>query len=148
MVVKALDASVMEPEQNMLIEEKLIKTIELKNSRTLELYDASRKVASDRWLVQLIARIKISIDASLFDKADLSIIDMEDVRNALGAEITFEKKRERNFIDQKKKREVLEDLMNSFINTSIAYLSNNKFPGNFILNEYKKYKEKRSWYNP
>ena len=32
--------------------------------------------------------------------------------------------------------------MNSFVNASIAYPSNNKFPGNFILNEYKKYKEK------
>ena len=105
-------------------------------------------MAGGRWLVQLIARIKISIDASLFEKTDLSIIDMEDVRNAFGSEITFEKKRERNFIDQKKKREVLEDLMNSFVNASIAYPSNNKFPGNFILNEYKKYKEKRSWYNP
>lgn len=148
MAVKESSASVMEPEQDILIEEKLIKTIELKNGRTLELYDASRKVADDRWLVQLIARIKISIDASLFDKADLSIIDMEDVRHAFGGEITFEKKRKRNFIDQKKKGRVLEDLMNSFVSASIDYLSNNKFPGSFILSEYKKYKEKRSWYNP
>jgi hypothetical protein len=68
---------------------------------------------------------------------------MEDVRNAFGAEITFEKKRERNFIDHKNRVKVLEDLMNSFLNASIDYLSNNKFPGSFILSEYKKYKKMR-----
>jgi hypothetical protein len=111
------------------------------------LYDASRKVTGDRWLVQLITRIKVPIDASLFDKADLSIIDMEDIRHAFGAEIIFETKRGRNFIDQRKKGEVLEDMMNSFIIASSTYLSHNKFPQNFILNEYKKHKKKRSWYN-
>jgi hypothetical protein len=72
---------------------------------------------------------------------------MEDIRHTFGTEIIFETKRKRNFIDQKKKREVLEDMMNSFLIASSTYLSHNKFSQNFILNEYKKYKEKRSWYN-
>lgn len=129
------------------MEEELIKRIELTNGQTLKLYDASRKIAGDRWQILLIARIEIPVESSLFDKADLSVIDMEEVKNAFGEKIVFEKRRERNFIDQKKKDEVLEDLMNSFLSASLSYLSNCKFPGNFILNEYKKYKGRKSWYS-
>ena len=129
-----------------MMEEELIKRIELTNGQTLKLYDASRKIAGDRWQILLIARIEIPVESSLFDKVDLAVIDMEEVRNAFGEKIVFEKRRERNFIDQKKKDEVLEDLMNSFLSITTSYLSNKKFPRNFILNEYKKYKENASWY--
>ena len=127
---------VMKPEPSNLVEEILIKRIELKNGQILELYDASRKVAGDRWLVSLIARISIPTDSSLLNNVDLQVGDMEEIRNALGEKIVYEKKRARNFIDEGEKNEILEELMHSFINTSIAYLSNKKFPRNFILKMY------------
>jgi hypothetical protein len=147
MTVNASGTLVTEPEPSIWVEEKLIQTIELKNGQTLELYDASRKVAGDRWRVSLIARILISTDSSVLQKTGLSANEVEEIRNAFGEKVVFEKKRERNFIDQKKKGEVFEDLMHTFINTSVAYLSNEKFPQNFVIKVYKKHKERKSWYN-
>ena len=42
--------------------EKLIKTIVLGNGLIIEIYDHSRKVAGDRWLVKMVAKVDIPID--------------------------------------------------------------------------------------
>ena len=98
MAVNEPGFSTIAPESNISAQEILIKTIELKNVQTLELYDASRRVANDRWLVSLVARIAIPTDSSLFDESDSSVNNMEEIRNAIGEKIVFERRRERNFI--------------------------------------------------
>jgi len=39
------------------MEEKLIKTLDLKNGLQLKIFNASRNLVGDRWLVSLIARM-------------------------------------------------------------------------------------------
>ncbi len=43
------------------MKEKLIKTMDLKNSMYLKFYDNSKKLAGDRWLVSLIVRMEIPV---------------------------------------------------------------------------------------
>ena len=42
--------------------DKLIKTIVLGNGLILEIYDHSRKIAGDRWLVKMVFKVDITID--------------------------------------------------------------------------------------
>jgi hypothetical protein len=42
--------------------DKLIKTIVLGNGLILEIYDHSRKIAGDRWLVKMVSKVDIPID--------------------------------------------------------------------------------------
>jgi hypothetical protein len=44
------------------VSENLIKTIVLGNGLILEIYDHSRKVAGDRWLVKMVAKVDIPLD--------------------------------------------------------------------------------------
>jgi len=44
------------------VNDKLIKTIVLGNGLILEIYDQSREIAGDRWLVKMAAKINIPID--------------------------------------------------------------------------------------
>jgi len=44
------------------VNEKLINTIVLGNGLILEIYDHSRKVAGDRWLVKMVSKVDIPID--------------------------------------------------------------------------------------
>jgi hypothetical protein len=125
--------------------EELIKKIGLTNGLTLELYDASRRVAGDRWLVSLVAKIAIPNNSPFLDKADASCNDMEAFQKAFGEKILFEKKRARNFIEERKKEETLEGLMTSFLSASLFYLSNDEFPRNFVLSELKKFQETAPW---
>ena len=49
------------------MKEKLIETIELKNGMKLNFYDASRRLAGDRWLISLIIRMEIPVVKALIN---------------------------------------------------------------------------------
>ena len=127
------------------MEEKLIKTIDLENGLELKLYDASRKLAGDRWLVSLIARIEIPTSDSLLKENGSPSINVDEVRKALGEKLLFEQKREKIFIDEKEKDEVMKEIQDSFLNTSLSYLSHSNFPTKYILKKFNEKIKKESW---
>ncbi len=121
------------------MEEKLVKIMELENGLVLKLFDTSRKIAADLWLVSFIARIEIFTDNFLSEKNCPLNVTADEIKKSLGSVIIFEKKEERNFIDEKKKDEVFKNLSLSFLNTSLSYLSHADFSKKFILKKYKEH---------
>jgi hypothetical protein len=91
------------------VEQTLIKTIELNNGLKLHFYDISRKLAGDRWYVGVIARIEIPLIDSVLTNQHLSQYSVEEIRNALGESVCFQQKRERHYIDERKKDDLLND---------------------------------------
>jgi len=127
------------------MEEVLIKTIDLENGLELKLLDASRKLAGDRWLVSLIARIEIpTSDLSLKEDGSPSI-NVDEVRKALGEKLLFEQEREKIFIDEKEKNKVMKEMQDSFLSTSLSYLSHSDFPTKYILKKFNEKIKKESW---
>ena len=121
--------------------EQLIKSIPLDNGQVLNIYDASKKIAGDRWRVNLVARILISVDEiSLENNAAMPPID--EIKHILGDTVEYETKKERNFIDDKEKQTVLNDLLDTFIKYSSPYLSHPKFTKRFIIKKYHEYKKR------
>ncbi len=118
------------------MEEKLIKTIELKNKIKLDIYDRSKRMAGDRWLVSLVARMEIPVTKSIFTNGNQPVQDMEDIKEALGEKVVFEQKRERIFIDEQDKDKLLVSLVDRFIDNTLPYLSLAEFPGKYILKKY------------
>ena len=128
------------------MEQTLIKTIELSNGLKLHFYDISRKLAGDRWYVGVIARIDIPLIDSLITNQHLSHFSIEEIRNALGESVRFQQKRERHYIDEREKDDLLNDLMDSFIKRTLNYLSLPDFPGKYILKEFQAYQKRQTWY--
>ena len=128
--------------------EKLIKTIVLGNGLILEIYDHSRKVAEDRWLVQLVAKVDISIDYLNSNACGISKLNLQsdELKKFFGTCIRYEQKRERNFISEKEKDKVFGDLLTSFFKSSQAYLSHPDFPIRHAAREYLKKKQQSTWY--
>ncbi len=127
------------------MEEKLIKIIDLENELELKLYDASRKLAGDRWLVSLIARIEIPTSDSLLKEDVSPSLNVDEVRKVLGEKLLFEQKREKIFIDEKEKDEVMKEIQDSFLSTSLSYLSHSNFPTKYILKKFNEKIKKESW---
>jgi len=50
------------------VESKLIDRVPLENGLTLEMFDRSRPVAGDRWLVSFEARIEVKVRREYFPK--------------------------------------------------------------------------------
>ena len=120
-----------------------IKTINLENGLELKLFDASRKLAGDRWLVSLIVRMEIPTSDLLLKKDGSPSLNVDEVRKVLGEKLLFEQKRERIYIDEKEKDEVLKEIQDSFLSTSLSYLSRSDFPKKYILKKLNEKIKKR-----
>jgi hypothetical protein len=127
------------------MEQKFIKTIELNNGLKLDFYDISRKLAGDRWYVGLIAQIDIPLIDSLLTNQHLSQYSVEEIRNTLGESVRFQQKRERHYIDEREKDDLLNDLMDSFIKRTLNYLSLPDFPSKSVLKEFQIYRKRKTW---
>ena len=107
----------------------IIKKIKLNNGLELGFYDASKKIAGDRWLVKLTAKVEIPVADYLGDMP--SSIHPDDIRKVLGEQVVFEKDMERNFIDDNEKEKVFKGFLESFLESSEKYLSASNFPKQF-----------------
>ena len=127
------------------MEKKLIKTINLANGLELKILDASRKLAGDRWLVALIARIEIPINDLLLKTDDFPSLNVDEIKKAFGEKISFEQKREKIFIDDDEKDNIMKEIQDSFLNSSLSYLSRSDFPQKYILKKINEKIKKESW---
>jgi len=89
--------------------EKLIKTIVLKNGLTLEIYDQSRKIAGDRWLVKMAAKIDIPVDCLHLGNGLNKQVSLNSLKRSFDNFLRYEQKGERNFVGDQQKDTVFND---------------------------------------
>jgi hypothetical protein len=128
-----------------MTEEKLISTISLENDLSISFYDGSKKIAGDRWQVNLTARIQI-----LTAQVQFTQVYPEkrfEILQAVGEQINYEKKLIRNFVAEKQKEETVTALWESFLQITRPYFSHRQFAERFIFKTYADSLEKRKWVN-
>jgi hypothetical protein len=69
---------------------QLLKTIDLKNSMQLNIFDGSRKLAGDRWLVTMVARMEIPVSEVLMKDEHQSKESVDAIIKVLGEKVLFE----------------------------------------------------------
>lgn len=121
-----------------------VKTLDLKNGMQLNLYDASRKLAGDRWMVSLIARMEVPVTEVLEGNGPQSTENVNDMKDVLGERVIFEQKREKIFVDTAEKERVFKKMCDMFLGSSLDYLSKENFPKQLILKKYKEEIKKAS----
>jgi len=127
------------------MEQSLMKRIELSNGLKLDLYDISRKLAGDRWYVGMMMRIDIPMTDLLLTGQPFSNYSVEEIRNALGETVRFQEKRERHYIDEREKDALLQEMMDSFIKSTLTYYSHPDFPEKYALKEFKAHLKQQAW---
>lgn len=118
------------------MEEILVETVELKNGLKLEIFDASRKIAGDRYQVVMSARIEIDVAEALASLAGAGA-DPEAAVAALGKKVVFEQKGERNFIDEKEKDAVFQSLCDACLDNAGKYFAHDDFAEKYVLRTYR-----------
>lgn len=127
------------------MEQTLMKTMDLSNGLKLEIYDISRRLAGDRWYVGMMVRIDIPLTDLRSTTQLLSNYSVEEIRAAVGETVRFQEKRERHYIDEREKDAMLLEMMDSFVKTTLTYLSHPDFPGKYVLKEFKAMQKQRAW---
>lgn len=126
------------------MEEKIFKTIELENNQTLVIYDRSREIAADGYVVIMGARMEIQIQKGLFDGETPSNPNFEEIQAILGTCIFYEYIKERNMIRAPEKEEIFENLVETFLKNMGPYMARSSFPKKLILKEYRERIEKKN----
>lgn len=111
------------------MEERLIETKILANGLELSIYDASRKIAGDRWYVALVARVVVPVQGT-------DVLSVDDAQRALGDTVVFEQRRERNFIGNNEKQAVFDNLYQTFTSGTGIYVARHDFPARFIKKRF------------
>ena len=109
---------------------ELMESIQLDNGLTLELFDHSRRVAGDRWLVSLFASVRVEVTPENRE-------DYGKIRSVLGAATRFTHEQIRNFVDASEKDAVLAEMRERFLDTGLVYLSTPDFSGKLIVRKYR-----------
>ena len=117
------------------MEETHIREIPLENDLRVHLYDGSRRLAGDRWLVQLIARIPMPVDAVWTPQPD-DPVSGTDLKEALGEAPVFETVKSRHFIDEQEKDEIFQAMQAELVRHSLPYLGHPDFARRFLLKQY------------
>ncbi|MDD4355914.1 MAG: hypothetical protein PHN98_01580 [Smithellaceae bacterium] len=107
----------------------LIETINLTNGLTLNISDASRRIAKDTIKVELYFQVKIEVLDSFFASPE----DCRQLKNIFGDELTYEHKLERSFVNDSDEESVRTELLNTFKKNSLAYLSSPNFAKKMAL---------------
>jgi hypothetical protein len=118
------------------MEEQPIEKIRLDNGLTLELYDRSRPVAGDRWLVSFVARVEVGLKREYFEGPHTPNVPFEEIRKAVGDKAYYHHEKKRNFIVETEKDEVFRGLKERFLDANLVYLSSPDFPLKLILRQY------------
>lgn len=116
--------------------------LDFDNGYCLEVFDDSRKIGADAWVVIMTATMEIPVEASLFTSEPLSDSKFNDILNTLGSPIEYRYRLERNMIMAHEKDAVLENLVNTFLENTGRYVANPKFPEKVALKAYRDRVEK------
>ena len=120
---------------------RLITRQTLGNGLTLELWDHSRPVAGDRWYVLLETRIVVPVRPDTLP-SELKPHAAQ-VAAALGEEIIFSQKDERNFIAPSEAPELLQEMRARVLALGPAYFGHDDFAARFIRRKYAEHMQRR-----
>ena len=125
--------------------ERLIEKITLPNGLILEIWDTSRLMAGDRWLVSLLAKVEIAGLPEYFSTLDDGEQAYQDLVAAHGNSLVFTQEKVGLFVDEKETEDVLTKLCKRIKDNLIAYLGNPKFASLYVLKKYGDLRDRQDW---
>lgn len=113
-----------------------VSSCQLKNGLTLLCLDQSRKIASDRWYICVRVRITIPVEKKWFANHPVDGQKFGKIRDALGKEVVFQQKKERNFVSDDQKERIVTAICDRAVETGMKYLGRDDFAARYILKVY------------
>ena len=120
----------------------LISSYPLKNGLTLKFMDESRKIAADRWYIRVWVTIDIPVDKKWFSDGSVDDDRFARIADRLGDRVVFRQKKERNFISDNVKDQVVQDICDRTLETNLTYMGSDSFPAKFISKVYTEQKSR------
>ena len=105
--------------------------------------DRSRKIAGDRWLVELVGEMEIPFAKDLWDPVTESDHDLLDcIREKLGDRLRFSISRIRNFVADDEKEDVLNELISRCEENIVPYTNKPDFVRKLFMKNFNEARKK------
>jgi hypothetical protein len=123
--------------------EKLFETITLDNNLDLEIWDLSRVIAGDMWLVSLEARLNVPIEIEYLETLPDKEKILAGLKDTFGREISYRYNQQKFFVDKNKKREVFRENLERLKESVLQYLSRPDFARKLVLSKCRELKSRK-----
>ena len=117
--------------------ERIIERHELENGTEIILFDHSRQMSVDRWIVELKCVAHIPIDEGFWNMAageDQRIL--EGIRKKIGDHLTHTFSNKRIFIPDEDREQILREMVHQVYNGMMEYLKKPNFPSKLFKKLY------------
>lgn len=115
---------------------KLIEEIKLKNGLELKIFDLSRSIAKDTVKVEISIQTNVSLEESFFTSTEDYVL----VKNIMGDKLSYEHTLERTFVYKENEDSTRKELIGTFKNNSLEYLSAANFAQKMALSKLREIK--------
>jgi len=123
--------------------ERIIDQQKLGNGIQLILFDKSKVTAGDRWLVELRCEAHIPVVEDFWEMTSEDDPKMQaDIRNILGEHLVFESIKQRNFVDERERENVLQEMVRQVYSSMLEYIKRPHFPQEFFKKQYRETRKK------
>ncbi len=112
--------------------EKLIETKTLDNGVKVSLFDFCKPIAADRWYVKILCRIELALPADKIAGSGLDGAGQAAFNDHCNGVLVHEFIKERNFVDENVKDEVVGAIISQINENSLSYVANPVFADNLF----------------
>jgi hypothetical protein len=117
--------------------QRQLATETMENQLTMTLFDASRKMAADRWLVEVVLQIEVPVRANWFNDKLAPPAPLADMTALLGERFNFEYRDRRTFVDAGEKDALVEKMRADLIAMAPRYYGHPEFAARLISKRYR-----------
>ena len=118
-----------------------VKTESLPNSIQVAFYDLSKPIAGDRWFVRICCVATLPVSEVFFEYLD----EDKEILNAMKIScedgLTMEIVKERNFVDEQIKDDVVKMFIDQITVNSLGYMGSKIFPQKLFLSKLEEFKK-------
>ena len=116
---------------------------QLKNGLRLQCWDQSKKIAADRWYICVILNITIPVEKNWFDNHPVDEKKFGQIRSELGNSVVYQQKKERHFISDDIKDQIVNQICYTAEETGMKYLGHDDFAAKYILKVFSDRQQRR-----
>ena len=109
----------------------------LENNMTLTVYDQSKKMVGDRWLIKITCEAELPVDDEFFSRLPEADIALQaEVREAMAGSVKFLATKERTFVAETERASLVELMVTEILTNMVTYLNRPEFPEKLFVRKY------------